>query len=133
MEDAPFASQQALSNPGNICHRCMLSETEDGSVLSEIAGSQNRNVEGLLGQMDQKMPALREKAGKFAEKRLEEERERLLEQAEMLRDDIREKIEQQINELEYQPQEEITSRAWKNVWKITSSKDIWTGTMEKSE
>jgi uncharacterized protein with von Willebrand factor type A (vWA) domain len=96
---------------GGLCRRCLLAEAEDSRALSEIALAGERSAEDLLTQVDA-MPGLRKKAGKKSQERLEQQRQRLMDKAaeRIGRGDIRKQLEEQIEELGYQPEEEINSQ-----------------------
>lgn len=92
----------------DLCNRCMLAETEDGRALAEIGLSKNRSAEELLEQVKD-MPNLKKKASKKSQERMEQERQEIIDKAAETidRPDLRKQVEQQINELDYQPDEEI--------------------------
>lgn len=104
-----FINQQVARNFCNLCNRCLFTETEDSKILSEIAHSDDRDAKHLLREIEDSMPGLREKTSKWTQKRLEEEREMLIDKVteRIARDDMRKEVEKQIRELKYEPEEEI--------------------------
>jgi uncharacterized protein with von Willebrand factor type A (vWA) domain len=89
----------------------MLSGGDDGGALSEIAMSPEKDAEELTEQVqDDEMPALKQKASKWSKERLEREKQEMIEEAaeNTPRPDISETIEEQLSDLDYKPEDEIT-------------------------
>ena len=118
----------------DLCQRCMLAETEESRILSEIAHSRNRSFQDLLRQVQYGRNSLSEKAEGKRKERLREKRRRLTEYEQRLKqyeeelsyqvmerifqeedideiaekiaeDETRQELEQELRELNYQSEE----------------------------
>jgi len=89
----------------------MMSGGDDGDALSEIAMSQKRDAEELTEQVqNDEMPALKQKASKWSKERLEREKQEMIEETaeNVPRQDISDKIEEQLSDLGYLPEDEVS-------------------------
>ena len=116
-----------------ICNRCLAEQPEENRVLGEIARCKSRSLQKLLRQIRYKKSSLRERVSQYAKERLEEKRKKQAEYEEklkqyeeelasqimdrilrgeevdevaeaLIRDKTRKELEEQIRELEWQPE-----------------------------